>query len=428
MKPFSTFLMPILDRFVNPIHRETAESRMRARMIVFYFLFQLVLDMIGLALASMLPFFEVVVISLYVLIVVTCLALIRLGVSPEKVASSYIILSLSAVLVIILTTGTSSLIDFNLVNSFNFTLAIGGLVIPSKKIRRFIVLFLTFGNGLLFSFLRYRSENDLLTVTSQMAMITVFTHLGFLLCLTAMILKIRSIAQKDIDQETEWQQRRSRLEETSSMTRTLRMLWDKPIHSFQNNLAILKRAHDTKSMIRMQGDLNELRLISQSFSWIYRAFREEGTSSILSTALFEQLQVLLSTKLREEGWTIRVKQPQQAVEVHGPIPTIMLFFFTILSEILDEGLPLEQRRLSLELEQGGNLLTWTLTWPGPIQELEEQPALDFSDVLSPASKRRELIRELTLACNADIRGFQSQGLRRMQIHGPWQGIKSNASG
>lgn len=423
--PILQILVKVIDSILTERQRESAESTMRTRMIVCYFLFQSSFNIIGLvSLIKFLRFKEFFASGTFLGAALFCLFLIRKDFSPEKVAASYLTTALAFVCLAIVGTPASTPVDIYLTNGFVINLTIALLILPSLSIRRRVFFLFLLGTGVTYWSFFKSFDGGLISFRTRLATPTILLYPGYILILVAMNLKIRELAQNDIDRENEWQQRNLKLDELSTLTRTLRHLFDSPIRAFQEDLESLERNHDKTTMNRMQRNLDELVLISQGFNWIYRAYRKEGFSSISSTKLLDQLRVLLSSKLKEEGWTLGISHDGQPVEVHGPIPSLVLFLFTVVIQIVETSQPEGKRQLSLEMGQEGRSLFWKVHWPCPGVTNLGNSKTRAEEPNSKTNVRQDLIRELLSVCDADMQEFREQSICHILIRVPQKQLKA----
>lgn len=394
---------------------------MRARMAIFYFLFQACMNAIHLVFSLFWTSVDLLTFLPAFALFGFCLFLIKKSVSPEKVVAGFLTLSLMTVIVAV---KNSHIIDINILSSFVFFLTITGLIISKLNIRLMLLTVAIAGTLVSYYLLAGKSADQSLILPPRQAsgimFIAAMANIFATYLIIGMVLRIKSIAQDAKDQELEWQHRRVRLEDLSSMTQTMRLLIDRPFHAFQRYLLKLEKKHELTTLQKMQGELDDLLLISKSFGWIYRAYREEGSSAILSTALLQQLQVLLSSKIREEGWTLASRHDGQPVEVFGPIPSIMLFLFTVVNQILEGPQPKEMKQMSMEIDSMGNVITCKLSWPFGFRSDERSMFRLVKEKKPQDSLRQELIRELSQICNADIQYRRDKSFEQLLISGSWR--------
>lgn len=408
-------LLNILDNFLSPEHRKSIDAAMRGRMAVFYLLFMIFLNAFIIVFASPSNVYAFEALPIFILVEILCLVLIKKSFSPEKIMGGFACLGAFS---LVLPSSQLGSVDPTFFYNFLFAVMVAGLFVMNPKLN-LVLQFLIFLAFVLCFLIVVKNfpESSWSTVShgvDQMLFNTVISQVA-LLILIAMILKIRIIAQNDIDQEAEWQQRSMRLEELSTMTRTMQVLLAGPTQTLQVEFGSLKSGHDAASMSRIETELDKLVLISQSLSWIYRAFRQEASSSILSTLFLQQLSTLPSSKIKEEGWTLETRHPEKPFEIYGPLPSLMLLLFSMIVQILEEHAR-EERQLTVELDSSEKMVTWRLRWP---MEGGSQKEKHFAEDRPASSTRQELIRELTQVCNAEIRESEGQDVHELTICGAW---------
>lgn len=412
--------LKFIDGFLIHSRLGSGESRRHARMIVFYLLFLFATNSLRFVFSRFYSPIETLFLLVNSCAPALCLLLIKRSFSPEKVVTGLVFFLLTE---LTLTTVVGKVINANFMSIYAMILTSACFVIVSLKLRLLILFAVLLGNALCYWAIYEMSidphriilygelEDDLFKVVTRAMSITIFALIT---------IKIRNVSQREMELEIEWQQRALRLEELSSVTKSMCFLLDRPTRILSYDIDILCREQDAASLDRIEEELSELVLVSQSLGWIYRAYRQEGASSILSTTLMLQLQVLLSSKVREKGWTLSTSHPGQPVEVFGPIPSLTLILFTVIAQIVDGPKEQQQKELSLEFQQKGSLLIWNLRWPLPFHEAEDAQSLARDEKASNLILRQELIQELTKVCKADIHKSQEGGIRQMQISGAWK--------
>lgn len=418
MESLPNIFLRIVDFFLSRRNLVSAESRMRARIIVFTLLFWVFLDVLALLSAKLMTWDDIIVISVCLVVNVILAFLIKNAYSPEKVTLSYIALiqfiqvlgiyfsrAPNPFLVAVFISGiyTACLI----INDLRQRIAVLCIALTST-----FLAYLCFFGKMGGEFLTFPANAASGALTFQLAStVAQFVTLS-------MVSKIKEIAQGDLDLEIEWQDRMKRLGEVSSMTNTMRRLLAHPIETLRRDLKEIEQAPDPFTEGRLQRQLDELLLISQSCGWIYRAHENQGSFSISSSTLMKQVEVLLSTKAEDDLWTIEVKHKGQSVDIYGPIPLIVLFLYTFTVHVLEQGQPHELRRLSLEFEHREERAIWTMRWPFPARE--SGLARDSSDRISSVSMQEDLARDLTHKYNADIQRLRDQDNHQVLLTGPWR--------
>lgn len=423
MKYSPNVLLRILDGFLSPQQLVSANLRMRGRIAVFGPLNWALLNIFVLFFQKFYTSTQVLTTLAYLSTWVTSLILIKKAFSPEKVVAGAIAINTAiAIVEVNLSAETNPFHMFGLLSMVYFVC----LVITNLKMRTLTLLVLFAGTLICILTFSSKVGSQSMVLPSSMPEGLIYA-VGVVttaqIILYSMILRIKAIAQSDLDQEIEWQQRRIRLEEASSMTNTMRLLLTKPIQDIREDLGYLQESHDAIILKRMQATLAQLLLISQSYGWIYRAYGHEGASSIQSNAFMDQLEVLLSSKANEKGWDFGVAQQGSTVEIYGPVPAIMLLLLTIVIQILEEPRPLEKRTLILEFNSQATSITWTMRWPYYAQDFEIGRNFAVESEMSSVSRRKELIRELTQNCKANVEENQDQSGNEILISGSWRRLK-----
>lgn len=412
-------LLKLLDRFLAPDHKESAEERMRGRMIAFLFLTTATLNLAGALFNRLLSFEETITYLVFSGVSAGCLIMMRFFFSPEKVLTGFLSICL---FIPVISLSRPEVPVFHLLYVYIILLALNFLLVSSLKTRLFFLVLAVMAQTLSFLILAERMQHGDLVLSYHSvegAVSTVIPNVLSLFLFIAIILRIKTSAQSELHHEVDWQQRSSRLGELASMTTTMRLLLEKPLLSFKSKIELMAKDQDPELLKEMQAELEELLLVSQSFGWIYRAYRDEGHSSIGSATLMRQLQLLLETRCREEGWTLTMRQVGSPAEIYGPIPSIMLLLFTIVSQIVKEAQPLDKRSLAMEIDPGEDLVTCKVCWPADTHGFDEQVS-DPKSGYSNRTPRQELIHELKQVCSAELRHLNVQGIQQLVVLGRWR--------
>lgn len=357
-------LLKIIDSFLDSKSLTSAEAKMRARMALVFFLFHFSLGMIILLGRPFLSGFEYIRAAYLFLICIICLALIKKGVSPDKLLPPYLANLCLTALLSVLRFGPANNLDVNSPFMFEMIVAIACLIIVDFRIRLSIVFLVIVSSSL--CFWHYASSSkSLVTLSSgpiDGILFKIVVNMVFLAILLGMSLRIRRIAQIDVDQEIEWQIRNAKLGELTSTVKSMIQLFSGPMYNFQKNLQDLSPGSNESLETRVQQNIDELLVISQSFGWIFRAHRPETPSSMLSSTLLNHLGILLSPACQERGWILDTRHGGNPVHIWGPIPSIMLFLFTISAQMLERATVSENQSLYLELEAREGLIVLKLRW------------------------------------------------------------------
>lgn len=227
--------------------------------------------------------------------------------------------------------------------------------------------------------------------------------------------------QVELDREAEWQLRNAKLAEISSMARSMYALMSRPLKSTSD--IRLRLVHDLPSedndaLDMMQVEIDELIRISQSFAWMYRAFQSQGDYSASSDQLIAQLQILLRLKFDESGWKWK-SNSMEALEITGPIPSIMVLLYSIIILIVENYKKQYRKRMQIGLNRIDSLVSWTLSWPVESERVENILKVDFQDDITLNGLRRDLVKDLLQASGAVIQEDVLEGFRILQVTGPW---------
>lgn len=427
-------LIKVLDFFLPEKILAAAEMRLRARFTVSIFLVAAFFDLIpfvtqafyqlGLSesdfgwKAGQLDFF-----GIYFVLNCSCLILIRKSFSLEKVFVGYFFLfTLNFIVDTLLY--SQSLLSM----SQNFAVAVMTavfLIAPNPRIRVVVVLVTIANHTICFSIAGQEGIRFIYPPEYYgyfVAQITVFW-----IVLLAIYLKIKTLTQKELDQEVEWQQRIERLAGITSMTKSMGELWRKPIEVFLKDWRLFLQHQlgpEAGSFAdRMQEKLDDIVEVSQSYGWIFRAYRQETSSSVSSEVILHHLQVLLGSKARDDGWILNAHPSQNSFEIYGPIPSIILLLFSAIAEILERP-EVEHPRLEIEVGRDKSIVLWKLSWPsGGLNPGFFDPkdvSMSASSLSSPAGNpSQDLIQDLLQSCGAKAHGFRDDGFHYLHIQGAW---------
>lgn len=419
MNSFLKNPLKILDWFLSHEQSKSIDAIMRGRLIVSWMLIFVVLNPILFFLMDETSVSVFVLLPCYFFAELAGLYLIKRSFSPERVFAVIVLLSQVLVAFAI---GLQNPVASDLFYSYFIFAAVIGLFVTDRMLSLSLQVSNVMVTGLsCLIFLKKLNGADWSIpnpTEGRVFLNSVANQVAFLVVI-AVVLKIRKFAQNDIDQEIEWQQRTLRLGDLTSMTREMQVLLSEPVRSLNADFESLKSADDSSRMDVMETKLDELLLISQSFSWLYRAFSLEESSSIPSSSFLQQLRVLLSAKVKEGGWDFSINHPGQPFEIFGPLPSIMLFLFSIVVQILEGEASCAKKELSLELDRTEKFITWKLSWPN----LEAKPKKSWFTSESPASSmRQELIGDLMWVCDAEIQEFEEPFVQGLLISGAWRPV------
>lgn len=415
MTPLSGAILTIVDLFLGPQNFVSAEARMRARMVMFIFLFWIFLNILLMIFCGAANFALLRTLVGATVLNAVCAYLVRKSFDPEKVIIFYssvdiiyhgqqIMLSGNPQPIMMLNYATLVYINCLIVGDIKKRISLFGLIFAAT----------------LFAFLCFLRKGSEISLNAQSD--DAFWSMNFIVsnsiaqvAILGMALKVRAIAQAELTLEIEWQDRARRLEEVSSMTKAMRSLLRRPVEALQQDLKFFAKDCQRTFPGDVQVHIDELVLISKAFGWIYRAHSGEQLQSIVSNTFMRQLNILLSAKVREEGWVLDAKHKGQPIEIYGPVPAIMHLIYSIIIQILREPQPSEKRQLSLEFDYEEKRAMWRICWPFSIP--------DFGNALferSPSDpKQQELIEDLMQACNASIQHCRQQDGHQILITGSW---------
>lgn len=146
--------------------------------------------------------------------------------------------------------------------------------------------------------------------------------------------------------------------------------------------------------------------------------RLEDSHPAWSDVLFKQLQILLNPTVKEGGWTIKSRVPEEVIEVYGPIPSMMLLLFSMIVEILESEGSGGGRCLEIGLAYEADSVEWNLSWPSSTGDgrVTLKHGQDRTGSFLGAL-RHDMIHDLSRACNAAFHEFEDLGTRHLSISG-----------
>lgn len=412
---FSKFLKRVDARLPSEF-RTSAETLLRVRTTLLYFLIDAcycTLYLLVKVLMGDLASFDTAMAVFYGLIGWTFIALIFRSYSTSKVFLFYMSIAFIVTILDICVFSHAYFSPGTL--SYLSNILFFCLMIPELGKRTVLLIFALSSTLISFAILRTRASVLLMPpeLTGTYALtISASVSIGFIV-LIYLYLKIKSIAQDDLDQEVEWQMRSTRLNEIATMTATMAPLMDRPLQELARELHGFGQGGEWEPDIKkIAPALGELIEISQSFGWIYRAYRYEGLCLAPASQLFKHIQILISFKLKVKGWSLRTSPPQTSFEMQGPIPSMMLLVFSCIIKVLENEQPDEHRQLSIGLERREDSATWTLSWP----EIRSHKAPDATSLLLPWN---DLIYDLAHVSGAEIEKRRVDNANYLYIKGDW---------
>ncbi|RZA26040.1 MAG: hypothetical protein EOP10_04970 [Proteobacteria bacterium] len=219
--------------------------------------------------------------------------------------------------------------------------------------------------------------------------------------------QIRNIADQDLDREIEWQIRSEKLDEITNMIKSMFPRLDVPLDRIGETLRTLKSTDVSPRIRELEADVIQLKEVAQSISWAYRAFRNEHIAETSSEIILEQLYVMLERSHFDSGWTIRVKSPDQPINLRGPVPSLMLLILSLVDQIIAGSSTIAERSVEIEFKTVEGEQIWFLSWPP-------------SDFTSKDMTKKILIEELGSNIKAKISDLTNPLRNLIEIRGKWQ--------
>lgn len=415
------FLLKILDYFLPKKDRLTAESIYPGRLAVFFFLFDLIFCITYFVTPGALSLSNPISACAFSFIVFDSLCLYLIKKSfPFSILMAFFLAILSA------------FVTLSAFQEQEFQL----LSIPMASIPPLITYCLLFSKlKTRIFFLLWAVGLNMLTwaiaSTSKTADNPFMDFYGFTYPVLGTIVPIfiyvlfRDLTQRDLELESDWQARSARLIEVTSMTKTMYKLMVRPLNVLDNCLKDLNRnasfdQHSELPQKELEKGLDEIIEISRSFSWIYRAYRDEGSSTAALSQIHQNVQTLISQRIADSGWDLKVPPIEIEAEIQGTIPSMMLLIFSVVVQIIETSELQDARSLRLQVGRRENRVSWLFSWPS-------EPAVSILSPLVKAGKgppsiielRQDLIQDLKVICQAHFREYEESGLRFFQISGDW---------
>lgn len=412
-------ILTFLDGFI-PAKKSPPQVKVRLRLVAVYYLISSVSLSLYLILGIALNFLHssfssILAFALFVNIL--AIVLIRRSYPVDKVVVSNICLRLIITTVDFLM--FSKMLLPGWIGIFTLNLLLVFLLFPEKGIRFFMLAFTLVSQLAGFSLAPRFGISFARALSASPGALTSYLFFSEIAAVTMIFLylKIREITARELDHEQEWQLRSLRISELTSITGIMVPLMRRPLHAFVRDWQAFEAAPTNsrdKELAKMDHDLDDLLRVSQSFSWIYRAYRRESGCAAQLATLVQQLEVLLSSKAVEKGWSVKTRSMEQNVEIFGPIPSIMLLLFSTVVQVLESAQPEALRHLELSVDKEGHAVRWIVSWPDSPQGTGRQ-SLDWEGQFM----RHDLLQDLKKDCLATIDDYEEKGQHYLRISGAW---------
>lgn len=411
-------ILKYIDKFLPAGIWTSKEAVLRARVAIFLFSFDLLQDLIWISyfIAQQQVDSGILGFVLYAVLDCIFLLLIKRSYSVGKLVAAFVFIGL-----ILFTLEpmflAGQMTSFIGISPYIPNLMLTLLLFPSLRSR---IVFVSWILGLNACAWYFGNAFDSASKSAADATVSFLFFMPTSLALIYAYLKFRDFMQDDLDQEFEWQLRSARLEEVAVMTRAMHSLMSKPIREFRRNMLDVKESRevDDEGVEKIGAEMERLVEISRSFSWIYRAYRDEESCSSSSEVLFRHLQILLSMKIENAGWKLKPKPIEQDVEIYGPIPSLMLLLFRKVTLVLENSGIRDSCEFEMGIAHDRESIVWTFSWPSK-GSLISQRAHE-GRLTSQSDRAEDLVQELAEACGAKISEYEEWGYRRLLIRGAWR--------
>lgn len=290
-----------IDFFLSPRNLVSVETRMRARMAIFTFLFWTILNAVLLFSAVFLSKFEIFSASFFLAANACAAYLIKRSFSPEKVCLSFSLLTASfQIMIVLYVKNWAPLISVTFLN----IIYINCLIVRDSR-KRFALLGAIVFATLLAAAILFKKESNAFwsySVTNPTILIYLILSLFNYFVSFSMVSKIKTLAQKDLYLEVLWQERARRLDDASTVAKAMRNVLVGPVEAVKNRIEQLKKDPDQPTMDDLRIQLDELLLISKAVGSIHRAQTSEEALATSGTFMTELESLLKEQKLFSERY------------------------------------------------------------------------------------------------------------------------------
>lgn len=429
-----TLILRFADYFVPTTYYER-ELRIRARMIILLIAFSAVMQAIRFvygAVSGVLPFDQLAKIFVYFLIQSAFLFLIKCYKQVEWSAFAYHTLTFFVI-------ATNTVTDSKSVVTSSFqlyplTLVFGFIVLTDYRKRLGLlavsiffstasILLIKNGVSVSYNF----STPNFMTVYN----VTVVTRLMLLLLCMYWYVQIKDMGARDLDQDMERRIASAKLLELNSLSRSYFPELGAPLARFQqeiNDLLERDALIPNLDMARLTRQVTQIKDLTASISWIYKAYRNEQMGKAPASYLHTQVKHLMERKLSGTNVRIHFKPLASSFEMNGPLPTVFLLQLKVLEHVLARAsLPSDS---PLEFSMGVESVDWKvylrLEWieaeadaAGTKTNVLTSQEESDNEVFSPEFVREETLKELMALSSAEMIEDYSGPRHRITIRGAW---------
>lgn len=235
--------------------------------------------------------------------------------------------------------------------------------------------------------------------------------------------RVKSIAEHDLENEMNWQMQSLKLGEISMMTQLLVPHLKIPLEGFRRELSKLKTDINLITPVflqAMQVDVSAMTRIAQGTAWIYKAYRNESIGRTPSSVFQDQIAYLLTRKTEAARTQIQmIIEPHEEFTLEGPLPTVLLLILTLFERTLSRMTPYSNS-LRIETIRTNGTILWRIKNHRNDERADHEMIHDAdNEGINAQSLRDELIEELILLSKATIKeGFQGED-RILEVSGAW---------
>ncbi|RZA23914.1 MAG: hypothetical protein EOP10_11430 [Proteobacteria bacterium] len=267
---------------------------------------------------------------------------------------------------------------------------------------------------------------DAATFVRQLSVSTITRAALTLFCVNFYV-RVKSIAEAELEQEQLWQMQSLKLAEISLITQLMAPRLREPLKAFSTQLQAFKNEPNLATpeyIQKMKRHVEEMTRIARGTSWIYKAYRNESVGRISSHKFHEQLQFLLEGKiaLQPPHITFTLNPVPDSI-LEGPLPSVLLLILSFFEELLNQNLNhSHKQRFILETLLDHPSTLWRIRHeliPSDSKSHENLGLRELDSATDRKPFRTDLIRDLIESSQAKVSEYREGGEQIIEIRGEW---------